>query len=125
LSNEFVYPGTGSITDAAGMVWLITASGDVQAGGKPVDAGEQTAALTMIDGVIYGQDATTHAWWAHSDGGWSPAQVAITLPGAAPSNPALQPSPLVEIQNMLWELHSQLQTTLKFLESLEAKAGEL
>ena len=61
----------GSITDAAGNIWTLTATGDVAKNGESVPGGEGTAALTYSDNMIWGKDATSSHWYAYgSNGVW-------------------------------------------------------
>jgi hypothetical protein len=53
-----ITPGQGSITDAQGNVWKISADGSVEENGNWIPGGGGTAALTIgADGTVYGQDS--------------------------------------------------------------------
>jgi hypothetical protein len=97
---QTVTPGNGTLTDAAGNVWLITADGSIQENGQWTPGGGATAALTIANGTVYGEDATGKSRFALSGGGqyWisaptPPGQAAMpsaatALPGAQPAVPA-------------------------------------
>jgi hypothetical protein len=55
---QTITPGNGSLTDAGGNAWLITSDGSVQENGQWTPGGGGTAALTIVNGAVYGLDAT-------------------------------------------------------------------
>jgi len=61
----------GSITDASGNVWTLSASGAVMENGSAVAGGGGTAQLTDAGSTIWGQDASSGNWYAWNGGGWS------------------------------------------------------
>jgi len=63
---------SGSITDASGNVWTLSASGDVEENGAPVAGGGGTAALTYVDSTqtIWGQDAGSGQWYSWNGSTW-------------------------------------------------------
>jgi cellulase (glycosyl hydrolase family 5) len=99
----------GSITDASGNVWTLTASGDVEESGSPVPGGGGTAALTYVASTqtIWGQDASSGQWYSWSGSGWvgptstspisgspNPPPPSSTPPSSSPpSPPPASPSP--------------------------------
>jgi hypothetical protein len=94
---QTITPGNGTLTDAAGNVWLITANGSIQENGQWTPGGGGTAALTIANGTVYGEDATGKGWFALSGSGqyWissptPPGQAAI--PAAATASPGTQPA---------------------------------
>ena len=94
---QTITPGNGTLTDAAGNVWLITANGSIQENGQWTPGGGGTAALTIANGTVYGEDATGKGWFALSGSGqyWissptPPGQAAI--PAAATASPGTQPT---------------------------------
>ena len=60
----------GSIVDAAGDVWTLTATGDVDKNGASVPGGGGIAALTYFNNTIWGKDATNSHWYTYSNGIW-------------------------------------------------------
>jgi hypothetical protein len=60
----------GSIVDAAGDVWTLTATGDVDKNGSSVPGGEGIAALTYFNNTIWGKDATNSHWYTYGNGIW-------------------------------------------------------
>ncbi len=60
----------GSIVDAAGNIWTLTASGDVGKNGASVPGGGGIAALTYSDNTIWGKDAANSHWYTYSNGIW-------------------------------------------------------
>jgi beta-glucanase (GH16 family) len=72
----------GSMKDAAGNVWTLTAGGDVVENGKPVPGSEGTAGFTIVNNVYYGLDAGGSGWYTYSpsNGSWTSS--------AAPKIPA-------------------------------------
>jgi hypothetical protein len=58
----------GSIVDAAGDVWTLTATGDVDKNGASVPGGGGIAALTYFNNTILGKDATNSHWYTYSNG---------------------------------------------------------
>jgi len=58
----------GSIVDAAGDVWTLTATGDVDKNGASVPGG--IAALTYFNNTIWGKDAINSRWYTYNNGIW-------------------------------------------------------
>lgn len=109
-----ISPGSGSITDASGNVWLITASGSIQKNGQWVAGGGGTSALTIAaNGVVFGEDAHGRGWFTLNGAGqyWTPSSAPAgvvstdtatntkSAPGAVlpnvPAAPAALPAPAV------------------------------
>lgn len=109
----------GSITDASGNVWTLTAGGVVEMGDVAVAGGAGTAALTAIGGVIFGQDAQTLLWWSNIGGVWAgplnalPGQSGPTPPTTPPvtTPPPTSPPPTVTHQTLMAQIE-QAQTIL-------------
>lgn len=57
IESATVTPGNGSITDSNGHVWTITASGSIMEDNQYTPGGGGTSALTILDGLVYGQDS--------------------------------------------------------------------
>jgi hypothetical protein len=68
-STTTITPGQGSLTDAQGNVWRISADGSVQENDTWVPGGGGTSALTIVNGTVYGQDNGKDGNTANS-GGW-------------------------------------------------------
>lgn len=87
---QTITPGSGSLTDASGNAWLITQGGSVQENGQWTPGGGGTAALTIINGTVYGEDATGRGWFTLSGQYWtsSAAPAGSTTPSAATVIPA-------------------------------------
>jgi hypothetical protein len=56
----------GSLKDAAGNVWTLTSAGSVTENGLAVAGGSGTKTFAIVNGVYYGQDATTGNWYTYS-----------------------------------------------------------
>jgi hypothetical protein len=84
----------GSITDSAGNVWTLTASGSVMENGVATPGGGGTSAITYQAGTIYGRDATTGNWYSYTvANGWQPGSPPV-LPGPTPTpTPTPVPTP--------------------------------
>ncbi len=65
-------PGTGQVVDAKGVPFSITPEGSVMARGEYVPGGGETLAVTSVDGVIWGQDASrpAHHWFIWNGQWW-------------------------------------------------------
>jgi hypothetical protein len=90
-SETTIPPGSGSLTDVAGNVWTITASGSIEENGQYTPGGGGTSALTIIGGTVEGEDSSGRGWFALSGNGqdW-----ASTLPPAnqsATARPSIIP----------------------------------
>ena len=67
--QQMITPGSGSLTDVAGNVWMIAADGSIQENGQYVAGGGGTEALTTESGLIYGEDASGRGWFIFVPGG--------------------------------------------------------
>ena len=56
----------GSLKDAAGNTWTLTASGDVDENGATVPDGSNTAQFTIANNTEYGLDAAGSGWYTYS-----------------------------------------------------------
>jgi hypothetical protein len=104
-----ITPGSGSMTDAQGHAWSITASGSIMEDGHYTPGGGGTSALTIgADGTIYGQDnghdgnrVNSGGWFALSSDGQSwgkaspPSASAASSHIGTPSAALSQPLPPV------------------------------
>ncbi len=72
-SETIVTAGDGStVTDAAGNVFSVDASGNAIENGSPIVGGAGTSALASINGQIEGQDANSQQWFNWNGSGWTP-----------------------------------------------------
>ena len=64
---------SGSITDASGNVWTITASGDIDENGVATSGGGGSAAVTYVAATqtVWGEDAATLKWYSWTNGAWT------------------------------------------------------
>jgi hypothetical protein len=62
----------GSITDASGNVWTLTASGAIDENGAAVPGGDGTSAVTYVAAtqLIWGQDASSGSWYSWNGSDW-------------------------------------------------------
>jgi beta-glucanase (GH16 family) len=56
----------GSMKDAAGNTWTLSTSGSVNENGTPVPGGSGTSEFTIVNNVVYGQDAGGTGWYTYS-----------------------------------------------------------
>jgi hypothetical protein len=89
---QTISPGSGSLTDAAGNVWTITQSGSIMEGNQYTPGGGGTAALTIANDTVYGEDdgsgpVNPGGWFALSGNGqsWAPS----ASPDASTAGPVL------------------------------------
>jgi hypothetical protein len=63
----------GSITDASGNVWTLSAAGVIMENGGVVPGGAGTAQLTYVASTktIWGQDASSGGWYAWTGSNWN------------------------------------------------------
>ena len=102
--NEVTPTSGGTLSDAAGNKWTLTSAGVVQENGATVPGGAGTSAFAIVNNVLYGQDATTKAWYTYSTSAqnWSSsaAPSATLIPVRAPTPtpipaPTLTPVPVL------------------------------
>lgn len=81
----FITPGNGSITDANGHVWTITASPDdwVVEDGVRTNGGGGTAAVEYYQGTIYAQDGGGTGWYTYDGTNWNFATATLPAPSVA------------------------------------------
>jgi hypothetical protein len=80
-------PGAGSFKDAQGNVYTIDANRNADENGRLMNGGSGTKALEDVNGLIYGQDAQTGAWYT-----WDQSKF-IAAPVPPPSNTSSGSSP--------------------------------
>jgi len=85
--GNYITPGKGSFTDAAGNVYALDAMGNADENGNPVADGSNTAAMEYANGQVYGQDAASHSWYTWDQTSWTAA--------SAPPAPTPTPPPVV------------------------------
>jgi hypothetical protein len=105
--NEITPTSGGTLTDSAGNQWTLTSAGVVQENGVAVPGGSGTAAFAIVNNVLYGQDATSKAWFTYSTANqyWSssaaptatltPPSVSTPTPTST-SAPTLTPVPVLD-----------------------------
>ena len=64
--NEITTTSGGTLTDASGNKWTLTASGVVNENGTAVPESSGTAAFAIVNNVYYGQDANSGSWFTYS-----------------------------------------------------------
>ena len=78
----------GSLKDAAGNIWTLTANGDVNENGTPVPGGSSTAEFTIVNNVDYGLDSGGTGWYTYAPAtqAWTnSAAPTITIPQSTTS----------------------------------------
>ena len=61
----------GSIVDAEGNVWTLTATGSVEENGAAVFGSDWTVALTYSNNTIWRKEAASSQWYRYSNGVWT------------------------------------------------------
>ena len=61
----------GSIVDAEGNVWTLTATGSVEENGAAVFGSDWTVALTYSNNTIWRKEAASSQWYSYSNGIWT------------------------------------------------------
>ncbi|MBS0643788.1 MAG: hypothetical protein U1E70_15840 [Acetobacteraceae bacterium] len=90
-SNNTLIGRNGSITDAAGNVWTITATGQVAVNGVVDSSTRNVTHLAYVNGLVW-QENSLNLWWSKSapSAAWSPPQgtslVPVPVPNAARDN---------------------------------------
>jgi hypothetical protein len=83
------------LTDSAGNTWTLTSAGVVDENGSAVPNGSGTAAVALVNNVIYGQDATSKSWYTYSTTSqtWtsSAAPILTPMPTASPNDTVVKP----------------------------------
>jgi hypothetical protein len=93
--NEITPTSGGTLTDSARNQWTLTSAGVVQENGVAVPGGSGTAAFAIVSNVLYGQDATSKAWFTYSTASqyWaSSAAPTATLTPPSASTPTPTPT---------------------------------
>lgn len=106
--TQTITPASGTLTDAAGNVFDISASGSVQENGAWTPGGGDTSAVTIQNGVVLGQDSRTGQWFSLSASGqfWTPTpapagvESANAPPAASPVAPAAATSALASCSSV-------------------------
>ena len=81
-SETIITAGDGStLTDPAGNVFSVDASGNAIENGNPIVDGSGTSALASVNGQIEGQDAHSQQWFTWNGSVW--------IPGAAGPDPTI------------------------------------
>jgi hypothetical protein len=81
-SSDIITAGDGStLTDPAGNVFSVDASGNAIENGSPIVDGSGTSALASVNGQIEGQDAHSQQWFTWNGSVW--------IPGAAGPDPTI------------------------------------
>jgi hypothetical protein len=81
----------GSVVDAAGNVWSLDTGGNLFENNAVVTGGGGTSALTVVNGVIWAQDATSGTWYTYTDGTFVSQGTAQPF-GSSPTTPT-RPTP--------------------------------
>ena len=84
----------GWVQDAAGNIWTLTSSGSVKENGTAVPGGSGTAELTLVNNVVYAEDAGGTGWYTYST-----ATQSFT-PAAAPTISITQTGEVVSLSNV-------------------------
>jgi len=87
--SDYITPGKGSMTDAAGNVYTIDAAGNGNENGKPMTDSSNTGAMELYNRQVYGQDATSHNWYTWNQTSWT----AASAPPAPSPTPTPTPAP--------------------------------
>lgn len=87
--GSIITPDSGSITDAQGNVWDISASGSIRENGQWTPGGGGTSALEILKGTVYGQDAKSHGWYTFGTSAqvWTPSSPPADVTATAPLQP--------------------------------------
>lgn len=89
MTSWEITPTSGTpLTDNAGNVWTLSASGAVAENGVDVPGGAGTATFAIVNGIYYGQDKSG-PWYTYSTVTqiWTPSAAPIApLPPASPDN---------------------------------------
>jgi hypothetical protein len=114
-SKEITTTSGGTLTDAAGNKWTLTSAGIVDENGTAVPGSSGTAAVAIVNNVIYGQDATSKSWYTYS-----PTSQSWTGSAA----PVLTTAPLLTTATSVTIAANQASTTVSSNDvSVNATAG--
>jgi hypothetical protein len=98
-ASATIIPGQGSLMDSNGNVWTITASGSIEENNTYTPGGGGTAALSIVNGTVYGQDGNTTnsgGWFTLSgnDQSWAVSSPPpVTAPASAAATSKAAPTP--------------------------------
>lgn len=85
-AQQIVTPGAGTITDASGNTWQIVRDGSVLENGSIwTPGGGGTAALTISNGIVYGEDFSGRGWFALNRNYWTTSPAPPNAPSQAPA----------------------------------------
>src|ERR1700742_1139409 len=93
--NDTVVKGTaGSITDARGNKWTITAGGQVAVNGVADTTTKGVVELAYVNGTIW-QENNSNLWWGETkpNASWAPTMGTATSPLPAVPTPTPTPTP--------------------------------
>lgn len=97
MAQSLIGPG-GNLKDTAGTSWTISSTGSIQKNGQWVPGGGETSALTIRNGVVYGEDSTGRGWftlsgdnlnWSHAQ---APAGVSSSMSSSATPTSSSSPA---------------------------------
>jgi endoglucanase len=90
--SGYVTPNSGgSVTDGSGNVFTMDTAGDILMNGTMVADSSGTASITVVNGVLWAQDAATLVWYTYT-GGFFVSQGSAT-PGPSTPTPPTPPTP--------------------------------
>lgn len=99
----------GSITDASGAVWQLSATGSVLVNGSPVSGGGGTAMLVYVSDskTIWGKDAASGQWYSWDGRYWAgPKSSPLTQSGGTIVLTPTSGGSFVDAAGSLWQLSS-------------------
>lgn len=70
-SGTIITPGHGSFTDSAGNAYTLTLADIAMENGSPIPDGGNTAEMEYYNSKVYGEDATSHAWYIWDQHSWT------------------------------------------------------
>jgi hypothetical protein len=92
-SGTVITPGSGSFTDSAGNVYTLSAQDVATENGAPIPGGAGTAEMEYFNGLVYGEDATSHQWYSWNGSNWLAAVAPPSGGGGGSSGGGTTPSP--------------------------------
>src|SRR5215472_12532110 len=91
-----ISPGNGTFTDASGNVYSISTAGDAEENGKLMSGGNETVAMELANGTVYGQDVNTRQWFTWNQSFWTAASAPTS---AAPAGGSATTTPTAGTTN--------------------------
>ena len=91
-----ISPGNGTFTDASGNVYSISPAGDAEENGKLMSGGNETVAMELANGTVYGQDVNTRQWFTWNQSFWAAASAPTS---AAPAGGSATTTPTAGTTN--------------------------